>query len=1314
MKPTDLIWYDYPSQVSKLSPLLTSSLSHTSTTTNTLDTLSRSHLRSLLDVWITHSQLTHAPWATVMMDMMLRLAETVFSHLAVSANSPSVLPSETHTLTLQIFATGAPHHSTFIPHVVLGEPIVSSLNMPPQCYSVSGTIRWCGVPQWASEKLTQMTAMAVFVLHSLLLEVSVMRDHHVPIPFPKITIAMETTDSSSPRPIPISEQQPSPKHRFWDWLISKKPKPTDKKHSLFSLHPRCSSQQPKEKEKEKVVHSSEYEKNSPLQRRLSVISFKKKSVPGLTDKEKTYGLLRKQLESALLSSSPSCLFKAPIPVSRLETEEQGLEAIRTLLRSTLATCTPQEKISFTKRASSFLLGKRESQGNATNLPVVLPPSIEAYSLLRIPESLRHQRLGLDHLMLETDTLDCFERHQQLTFTYTSYPVGCPDRPCIGPLMCRSNYFQYSSSSGTQGEGADRSLGHMLQVWCDKSQESCKTKVETLVQLHSNLAAVAAPHPKKLSSHSSSESLLEKNHPNKTIFNECNQSLIHHVMRFSHGHNRVDVYSSQEDALFFEDIPPQETRFYLWMSCNICNAVTAPQPMSLGTTHYSFAKYLELLFYSQRFKPPSWLCIHTQQKSAITRCFRKCGENGMTIKMAYEQTKVYDIRPSQIQVIPETPQKTSSPYASEQTLLEWKNQSEKDIENFFQALASYFSSIEDQHATYPCMHDVMSAEEESLKSILRKTNSDCLNDFRRQFASKTAEFIDHLNEWRHKFGVEQALVWNPPDYIQSKSIHCFPGSSVLVREDELCSIIAYTLSSPHYLEQLQYGPTVMPIGTPSTPSPNDIPVPHLWSTKATDANSSDASKVAQPTQDSGKSTIDGYYCTIERKYIAPSTGASTETPSFRTMVVESFKTGVDEARQSPGLSKLLSPTLWRKSQAKAHTPAATATASSYFFSPPSPSPPPPAAVNNLNINAHLDLGRNTGTTTGTDASTNIGSGTDQGTSTRQSHYILDTDSDRPEHTHKSSHHFPHLIYPPIMQVVDSPTHPIMSPHLKHKCIHESMEFTCIVYYAKEFERLRQLCGVDRLVVPSLSRCQAWSASGGKSKSHFYKTRDDRFIVKEMVNAWNIAERDSFLKFAPKYFAYMESTNAPSFLGRIFGFYSIEIQRNNKSLLTIDVLVMEHLFFRKTILKKFDFKGIHDRRLYEKDKAVDTLWDGDWIDAYRMRYPLHEQAWSLLKTSLEHDTEFLIKSNSMDYSLLVGIDESRQEIVVGIIDFIGTYTWYKMIESKSKSTLQPHKQVTILPPDQYTSRFCSHVLGSFVAIPDTFDWVESSQLLPSSLL
>lgn len=80
-----------------------------------------------------------------------------------------------------------------------------------------------------------------------------------------------------------------------------------------------------------------------------------------------------------------------------------------------------------------------------------------------------------------------------------------------------------------------------------------------------------------------------------------------------------------------------------------------------------------------------------------------------------------------------------------------------------------------------------------------------------------------------------------------------------------------------------------------------------------------------------------------------------------------------------------------------------------------------------------------------------------------------------------------------------------PHLKYDwTVGKRLKFSCTVYYAKQFEYLRQRCGVDDIFSKSLARSVIWEAEGGKSKSNFWKTCDDRFVIKTLVNAWNVAD------------------------------------------------------------------------------------------------------------------------------------------------------------------------------------------------------------------
>lgn len=85
-----------------------------------------------------------------------------------------------------------------------------------------------------------------------------------------------------------------------------------------------------------------------------------------------------------------------------------------------------------------------------------------------------------------------------------------------------------------------------------------------------------------------------------------------------------------------------------------------------------------------------------------------------------------------------------------------------------------------------------------------------------------------------------------------------------------------------------------------------------------------------------------------------------------------------------------------------------------------------------------------------------------------------------------------------------------PHIKYDwTIGKRLRFSCTVYYAKQFDQLRKRCGVDDVFMKSMARSENWAAEGGKSRSNFWKTADNRFIIKTLVNAWNVA--DLYVRF-----------------------------------------------------------------------------------------------------------------------------------------------------------------------------------------------------------
>ncbi|XP_042507573.1 putative 1-phosphatidylinositol-3-phosphate 5-kinase FAB1D isoform X2 [Macadamia integrifolia] len=134
-----------------------------------------------------------------------------------------------------------------------------------------------------------------------------------------------------------------------------------------------------------------------------------------------------------------------------------------------------------------------------------------------------------------------------------------------------------------------------------------------------------------------------------------------------------------------------------------------------------------------------------------------------------------------------------------------------------------------------------------------------------------------------------------------------------------------------------------------------------------------------------------------------------------------------------------------------------------------------------------------------------------------------------------------------------------------------KYSVVCLYANQFRALRRRCCPCELdYIASLSRCKNWDAKGGKSKSFFAKTLDDRFIVKEIKKT----EFDSFLKFALDYFKYMNqsfSSGSQTCLAKVLGIYQVLIRQSKSGKeLKHHLMVMENLTFGRNITRLYDLK------------------------------------------------------------------------------------------------------------------------------------------------
>jgi len=107
------------------------------------------------------------------------------------------------------------------------------------------------------------------------------------------------------------------------------------------------------------------------------------------------------------------------------------------------------------------------------------------------------------------------------------------------------------------------------------------------------------------------------------------------------------------------------------------------------------------------------------------------------------------------------------------------------------------------------------------------------------------------------------------------------------------------------------------------------------------------------------------------------------------------------------------------------------------------------------------------------------------------------------------------------------------------------------------------------------------------------------------------------------------------------------------------------------------------------------------AHLTPFYLREHSKRILRGALYNDSKFLADINVMDYSLVVGVDMTNNELVVGIVDYIRTYTWDKKLESwvKESAFLGGGKgEPTIVTPKQYRQRFMAAMGRYFLLVPD----------------
>jgi 1-phosphatidylinositol-3-phosphate 5-kinase len=169
------------------------------------------------------------------------------------------------------------------------------------------------------------------------------------------------------------------------------------------------------------------------------------------------------------------------------------------------------------------------------------------------------------------------------------------------------------------------------------------------------------------------------------------------------------------------------------------------------------------------------------------------------------------------------------------------------------------------------------------------------------------------------------------------------------------------------------------------------------------------------------------------------------------------------------------------------------------------------------------------------------------------------------------------------------------HLAYSFVDASARMQCKIFFAEQFDAVRRKCGVADRIVESLSRCLKWDSKGGKTKSVFLKTLDDRLVLKSL----SPIETQAFLKFAPAYFNIMAEAlfhDLPSVIAKMLGFYQIVIKNPATGTeIKLDVLVMENLFYDRHPTRIFDLKGsMRNRKIQSTGEQNEVLLDENMVE------------------------------------------------------------------------------------------------------------------------
>ncbi|KAI5290244.1 1-phosphatidylinositol-3-phosphate 5-kinase [Ascosphaera aggregata] len=122
---------------------------------------------------------------------------------------------------------------------------------------------------------------------------------------------------------------------------------------------------------------------------------------------------------------------------------------------------------------------------------------------------------------------------------------------------------------------------------------------------------------------------------------CEEPMMNHHRRYVHGEAQIRVYVEPHPS----KLRGLENIILMWNCCKICKSETPAICMSKNTWRYSFAKYLELSFWSEPIHPRAGFCNHDLHRDHL----RYFGYKDIAVCITYDSIDLLDLNVPSLRV-----------------------------------------------------------------------------------------------------------------------------------------------------------------------------------------------------------------------------------------------------------------------------------------------------------------------------------------------------------------------------------------------------------------------------------------------------------------------------------------------------------------------------------------------------------------------------------------------------------------------------------------------------------------------------------------